>query len=829
MNSALLNSKDIKAQASRLGFVACGLAKAGPVEESFAACYRRWLELGYCADMDYMRRNVEMRLRPELLVPGVRTIVSLAMNFMPEQYQPAISLYAQGQDYHDVMRGRMRQLMEALQLEGRCFVDSAPVMERYWAWKSGIGIITREGGFVSIPGYGPTVFLGELFLTQEADHYDEPLAPPPRGRMGGGFCPALTPDGLDARRCISYLTIEHRGPLPDDIRLGRTFYGCDRCMRATPQFAEARPTAEPAFQPPEALLRMTPEDWQALTEEQYRMLFKGSAVKRAKYDGLKRNIERWLKNWVRTSGILLICLLLACCGRNAGPVICQAEQLIQDEPDSALHLLQTINRRNLSGETLARYALVYSIAQDKSGIDVASDSLLRIAYNYYSHHPEDSLYARSQYYMGGYYIRADSAKQGEDCLRTAARCAEERGEYYTYYLALSKLSREIRYSDAALALKYSKKALQVYSEHCPPIVTNKILLLLGIGDAYLLSNQEDSALYYMDMALREANMANDSSLIADILQDKSLVYTKLDDRNQALTLVKAAWDIAPAKDINLATCLASCYADADSARQAQELYTAIIHIGDYKHRYLAYKDLATLSAKMGDETSFLAYSDSAYDCMEAMYKQALQTKSDYFQDLIRLEKENRQQEAELFQKRIFNLCCLMLLIIVVMTGVYIYNNVRNKAKRKLAVERERHQLQEQFAREQHKRELAYKNTQLAMMRTMVMEKYDFHKRIEELNRSGRHITLAPGDWKEISAFLDVTSDGFPKRLKATYPKLQEKDYQFCMLVRLGFSNKNLANIYGIAEVSMKQKLVTYKERLDIPDKSMSFKQFIANF
>ena len=295
MSSVLLSSKDIKAQASRLGFVACGLAKAEPVGEPFASHFLRWLELDYCGEMDYMRRNVEMRLHPELLVPGVRTIVSLAMNFMPKSHQPAISLYAQGQDYHDVMRKRMQQLMETCNLEGRCFVDTAPVLERYWAWKSGIGIITQEGGFVSIPGYGPTVFLGELFLMQEADQYSPlPSFCPPSGKALPN-CPALTPEGLDARRCISYQTIEHRGPLPEEIRLKRTFYGCDRCMRATPQFAEAQPTAEPAFQPSEALLQMTPDDWQGLTEEQYRALFKGSAVKRAKYDGIKRNIERWLE------------------------------------------------------------------------------------------------------------------------------------------------------------------------------------------------------------------------------------------------------------------------------------------------------------------------------------------------------------------------------------------------------------------------------------------------------------------------------------------------------------------------------------------------------
>ncbi|MBR4517311.1 MAG: hypothetical protein IKO60_07950, partial [Bacteroidaceae bacterium] len=135
-----------------------------------------------------------------------------------------------------------------------------------------------------------------LVGTCRASAQSNPLAPCPSPLAPQGLCPALTPDGLDARRCISYHTIEHRGPLPDGLRLTATFYGCDRCLRATPQFAEATPTAETAFQPSEALLQMKPADWKVLTEEQYRSLFKGSAVKRAKYDGLMRNIARWLEH-----------------------------------------------------------------------------------------------------------------------------------------------------------------------------------------------------------------------------------------------------------------------------------------------------------------------------------------------------------------------------------------------------------------------------------------------------------------------------------------------------------------------------------------------------
>ena len=160
-------------------------------------------------------------------------------------------------------------------------------------------------------------------------------------------------------------------------------------------------------------------------------------------------------NTVKTSFFLLLVLVLsACTDSRKLETIRQAEMLMQEQPDSALRVLQTVDRHSLRGETLACYALIYSIAQDKSGLDVTNDSLLRIAHEYYSLHPDDFLYARSQYYMGLYYSLVDSTKQAEDCLRTAVRYAEERKEYYTQYLALCRLSREIRYSDAPLGLKY---------------------------------------------------------------------------------------------------------------------------------------------------------------------------------------------------------------------------------------------------------------------------------------------------------------------------------------------------------------------------------------
>ena len=298
-----LSYEKIKAEAGSLGFSACGVAPAGPLPQAVAEQYRRWLDAGCQADMAYLANNLEKRLNPQLLVEGARTVVSLAMNYYtdealsPEGY--AFARYARGRDYHDLMRERLRMLMSALSLEeyvdGRPFCDTAPVDERYWAVRSGLGWQGRSGQLI-IPQAGTYFFLGELIICRDVDHYDTPMS----SRCGNcrrclDACPtgALLGDGtLDARRCLSYLTIEHRGDFPEQVgeEMGQCVYGCDRCAEVCPWNRFARVTSERDFHPSEALRSMTADDWANLTVEQYRALFKGSAVKRAKYEGLRRNI-----------------------------------------------------------------------------------------------------------------------------------------------------------------------------------------------------------------------------------------------------------------------------------------------------------------------------------------------------------------------------------------------------------------------------------------------------------------------------------------------------------------------------------------------------------
>lgn len=301
-----LQAHAVKAAARRHGFDACGLAPAAPVDAGRQAAVAEWLDAGCNGTMDYLRRHFELRADPRRVVPGALTVVSLALNYFPAAHPQAFDFayYAYGRDYHDVLRTRLNALLAELAEQagmppgelGRGFCDTGPVDERYWAVRCGLGWQGRNAQLI-IPGLGSYFFLAELLLTLPADAYDEPRS----GGCGGcdaclAACPTGALDGrcgLDARRCLSYLTIEHRGSLPSGTgrQMGRCFYGCDRCQQVCPHNRHAAATRVPEFRPSPEFLAMTPEAWAALSPDDYRRLFRGSAVKRAKYEGLRRNVE----------------------------------------------------------------------------------------------------------------------------------------------------------------------------------------------------------------------------------------------------------------------------------------------------------------------------------------------------------------------------------------------------------------------------------------------------------------------------------------------------------------------------------------------------------
>ena len=293
----------IKNEAKRLGFLNCGIAKADFLE-SEAPRLEAWLNNGYQGSMKYMENHFDKRLDPRLLVNDAKSVVSLSFNYFPSQFQNSesykISKYAYGQDYHHVIKLKLRALLASIQDEigevnGRCFVDSAPVLERAWAERAGLGWNGKHSLLIE-KQKGSFFFLAELIIDLELE-YDTPTKTDHCGQCTRCIdaCPteAILPNNvIDSNKCISHLTIELKDSIPNQFKndMENWMFGCDICQDVCPWNRFSKPHNEPLFAPKEELLNFDIKDWEEITEETFGKVFQKSAVKRTKYSGLKRNI-----------------------------------------------------------------------------------------------------------------------------------------------------------------------------------------------------------------------------------------------------------------------------------------------------------------------------------------------------------------------------------------------------------------------------------------------------------------------------------------------------------------------------------------------------------
>ncbi len=298
-------SRFIKQEAYRLGFELVGIAEAKELTEE-AKKLEQWLRQGHHGSMGYMANHFDKRIDPRKLVEGAKTVVSLGYNYFTEARQsdpeaPKISQYAFGQDYHFVIKDKLKSLLDSLQeafgdIHGRCFVDSAPVMEREWARQSGLGWTGRNTLTIN-PKKGSYFFLAELIidLSAQADHSIKDHCGTCRRCIDACPTEAIHPNGywLDGSKCISYLTIELKEAIPSEFKgkMDNWMFGCDVCQQVCPWNRFAKRHSEPHFEPPPDLLQLTKKDWEEITQEVFSKLFKQSAVKRTKYEGLRRNID----------------------------------------------------------------------------------------------------------------------------------------------------------------------------------------------------------------------------------------------------------------------------------------------------------------------------------------------------------------------------------------------------------------------------------------------------------------------------------------------------------------------------------------------------------
>ncbi len=299
------HTQQIKNFAKQLGFDYCGIAKAVKLDAD-ARRLEHWLHKGFNGTMQYMENNFELRIDPTKLVPGAKSVITLLLNYFPAEQQkeniPKIATYAYGQDYHEVIRSKLKLLLEYIkknigEINGRGFVDSAPVLERSWAQKSGLGWVGKNGNLINKQS-GSFFFIATLITDLDLE-YDDAFVKDYCGTCTKcvDHCPteAILPDKvIDGSKCISYFTIELKDALIPDAMKGKFdnwIFGCDVCQDVCPWNRFSKPNNEINFTPLPEILNFTKNDWEELTEESFKIIFKHSPLKRSKFDGVKRNLK----------------------------------------------------------------------------------------------------------------------------------------------------------------------------------------------------------------------------------------------------------------------------------------------------------------------------------------------------------------------------------------------------------------------------------------------------------------------------------------------------------------------------------------------------------
>jgi epoxyqueuosine reductase len=299
------NTRIIKELAAQFGFDHCGIAKAVVLDED-ARRLESWLKKGMHGSMQYMENHFDMRIDPSKLVPGAKSVITLLLNYFPSQHQdpaaPKIASYAFGNDYHEVIREKLTRFLAEIkqsigEVAGRGFVDSAPVLERSWAQRTGLGWIGKNGNLINKQG-GSFFFIATLIIDLEL-YYDDPYAKDYCGSCTKCIdsCPtdAILPNKVvDGSKCISYFTIELKETLIPETMKGKFdnwMFGCDVCQDVCPWNRFSSPTSEVNFNPIPAILNFSTSDWEELTEENFKIIFKNSPLKRSKFAGIKRNLH----------------------------------------------------------------------------------------------------------------------------------------------------------------------------------------------------------------------------------------------------------------------------------------------------------------------------------------------------------------------------------------------------------------------------------------------------------------------------------------------------------------------------------------------------------
>ena len=506
-----------------------------------------------------------------------------------------------------------------------------------------------------------------------------------------------------------------------------------------------------------------------------------------------------------------------------------AYTLAESKPDSALVFLNRINQGKLSDEDMAKYALIYYMAQDKSGLDVDNDSLIRIAYDWYGKHQADSLYASSLYYMGKCFLLNDSMEQAKACLEKSYSISDSLHNLSLKCLALDKLIEVEEQLAPYKALKYAKALVKMYESMPNVSIYNKVAAHLSLGETFFSVDSLQQALEEEEKAYRLAKQVDDRNLLSYVRQNLASSFEEMGEKDSCLYYARQAYDLTAANRFSCLLTLASAYISVDSINQAFRLLKQATP-KTAENRYSVFYVQSQAAMKAQDYKSAKSFSDSAYHYLEDMYRTALQGKADYYKSFLKKESERAKMQGKAeMQRWVFSLMAILSFVVIIFV-LYVYKSYKKQVKLRMEHEREVHLQKQQMQDKIHQEELSHKEVQLSVMRNYLQKKIDVVEKINSIApNENKHIVLSESDWDELEVFLDSVENLFVKRLKQKHPNLSKADLRLMMLLRLKLSQKALASIYCISEKAIKQKLFLYKDKVGIKNEHFSLRNYIENY
>lgn len=515
--------------------------------------------------------------------------------------------------------------------------------------------------------------------------------------------------------------------------------------------------------------------------------------------------------------VMLLCFVS--CGGNDTTRISQALFCAEHQKaDSALVLLNQINRANLSKEDQAKYSLVYTLAQDKSGIDIYSDSLIGIASGWFKDHPTDTLYARCEYYMGKYYLLNDSVEKAIGCLENSWKAAHASKNYNLECMALEKMSKIYRLSDPEKALKLANLAVALFPKSTGQPMANKVYLLLNQCECLSYVESISKVIRRGQGVLSMARAFTDSAVVSDVYQDLSVFYKIMGENDSSYNSALKAYQWGRTSSVSRKLSLAKALIDVDSIEQASKILQTV-KATDTKEKYTLFYLLSSIAFKNNNLISAKNLTDSTYYYLETTYEEAAKSTNNYYLASVQMEKDRHSM-----QERANRNCWLLILAIVILTGMLVAVLFYFDGKKK------RNKMEKELNEKRLRLEIDNRDKQLEAMRIYIKGKVDVAKKItDNKNLVKNKILLTETVWEELALFLNNVDNNFVNRLTTQFPNLKRADVRLMILLRLKASLKIMADIYSISVKGIKQKLYLYKSKVGIEGENLSLRDFIENF